>query len=92
MQQLVVFEEERDRWRWAYSDGNGFRLLSNTAYEDRVEAERAAGAAYPDLAITDDVPQSDPDITRRLIVVLLIAVLALLGIAFFTKRRSEIEE
>jgi hypothetical protein len=89
MQQLEVFEEERDRWRWAYSNGNGLRLLSNVAFEDRIEAERAASAAYPDLAVGEDAPESDDELTRRLIVALLIAVLALLGVAFFAKRRSE---
>ena len=88
MQQLEVFEEERDSWRWAFSDGNGFRLLSNVAYEDRTQAERAAAAAYPDLVVAPEVPPSEPDITRRLIVLLLIAVLALIGIALVTKRKN----
>jgi uncharacterized protein YegP (UPF0339 family) len=86
MQQLEIFEEERDRWRWAFSNGNGSRLLSNIAYEDRTDAGRAAEAAYPDLVVAAEDPPSEPDATRRLIVVLLIAVLALIGIALVAKR------
>jgi hypothetical protein len=88
MQELEVFEEERDRWRWAFSNGNGSRLLSNMSYEDRTEAERAAEAAYPDLVVAAEPHPTKPDATRRLIVVLLIAVLALVGIAVVTKRRN----
>jgi hypothetical protein len=88
MQQLQVFEEERDSWRWAFSNGNGSRLVSNISYEDRTEAERAAEAAYPDLVVAGEAHPAEPDASRRLIIALLIGVLALVGIAVVTKRRN----
>lgn len=76
---------ERDRWRWAYRDGNGVELLSNQLYDRRAEAEGAAQMAYPDLLL-EAPPQPKGNGDRRMLVAIVLLLLAVIGLGIILKR------
>ena len=83
MEQIEFVREAGERWRWAFSDGNGARILSNQVYDDAGEARRAAAAAYPDLPLPDareqdhEAPRRKPRSFPLLLALALLAGLAL---------------
>ena len=86
MEQLQVWEDEPDRWRWSYRTSGRAELVSNHSYPQRGRAEEAARHAYPDLEI--DRSEVDEQIsTERMWIALLALVLVAIGIGVVVNRQ-----
>ena len=94
MEQLEVWEQDRDRWRWRYSAGPKVELVSNQLYDDPAEAEQAARHAYPDIRLETPAQLEAVEDRKRLLVTLVVLVLTAIGIAIWlqTSRGSEVTD
>ena len=84
MERIEFLQETGDRWRWAFSDDDGARILSNQVYDDAGEARRAAAAAYPDLPLPHTGEQEAAPARRKrrsFPLLLALGLLALLALA-----------
>ena len=86
MEQLEVWEQDRDQWRWRYSAGPQVELVTNQLYDERAEAEQAARHAYPDIRLEIPAQIESIEDNRRLLVTLVVLVLAAIGIAIWFQR------